>query len=97
MLVVDVATFKDFHFVQIVPDIECRSNFLPALLHDQNGVSMGIDDWISGRCINLTLQYSNIIALLTTTHLHDHKHILQVESMHVLVDHFGLLVCANYQ
>ena len=60
------------------------------ILHEQNWVVTGVIDWISSAWILLKLQCTTSIVLLTTTHLCNHKHILQVESTQVLVDDLGL-------
>ena len=91
MLETNAATFENIHFVKVVPDIKQSSDFLHMVFHDWIWVAMGIVDRISSGWIHLELQHTSE-ASLTTTHLHNHKHIVQVESTHVLVDCLSLLM-----
>ena len=85
MLVADMTTLENFHSVKVVPNIKWISDFLHAVLHLWNGVSIGVLDLITS-CIHLELQCITSISSLTMTHLNNHEHIMQMEGSHVLVD-----------
>ena len=91
MLVLDPATLKNSHSIKVVPVIEEISNFLNVVFHLWNGVTAGILDLIAHR-IQLTLCNTTSILSLTTTHLNNHEHIMQIEGLHLLVDQLRLFL-----
>ena len=97
MLVTDVATFKDFHPVETVPNVKEISDFLNVIFHLWNGVATGVVDRVS-TYIHLELQCTSSISSLTTAHLNNHEHVMQMERLHVLVDCLlFVFVCTSFQ
>ena len=92
MLAVETTTLENFHVVKIVPNVEEITNLLDAIFHDRDSIATGVGHRIASHWIHLKLQHTATIALLMTTHLDNHEHIVQVESAHVLVESLGLLV-----